>query len=46
MEDAFENVIAVIGDANTSGLSDKEVKEVLWDAYFNVPEAIEWALGA
>ncbi len=45
MEAAFEQLISVLGDSNTTGLSDKEVKAALWEAYFNVEETIEWALG-
>ncbi|KAF9045950.1 hypothetical protein BDZ89DRAFT_100825 [Hymenopellis radicata] len=45
LEAAFEQVISVIGDSNTTGLSDKQVKAALWDAYFDVEETIEWALG-
>ena len=45
LDDAFEKVVAVIGNATATGLSDRDVKNVIWDNYFGVESTIEWALG-
>lgn len=44
--DALERVRAIIGSAQTSGISDKELKDLLWHEYYDVNKAVDWALGA
>lgn len=45
MLDALEHVRSVIGGEDVSGLSDKIVKEVLWDYFFDIDKTVQWALG-
>ncbi|KAF9452147.1 hypothetical protein P691DRAFT_256246 [Macrolepiota fuliginosa MF-IS2] len=44
LNDAFEQVRAIIGSAQMSGLSDKELKDTLWHEYYDVNKTVEWAL--
>ena len=44
-EDAIEQVQAVIGDENTSGLPDQLVRDVVYNEWFDVPRSIERLLG-
>jgi len=44
--DALDQVREIIGSAQTSGLSDKELKDCLWREYYDVQKAVDWALGA
>ncbi|KAG6850053.1 hypothetical protein H0H93_001869 [Arthromyces matolae] len=41
---ALEEVRQVLGDENVSGLSDREIKDVIWEFFFDVQETIRWAL--
>jgi hypothetical protein len=45
MEDGLERVRTLLGDVEQSGLTDQEVRDTLWDAYFNFDKAIEWLIG-
>ncbi|KAF8665717.1 hypothetical protein AX16_000167 [Volvariella volvacea WC 439] len=45
LDESLEQVRKVIGDAQTSGLSDQELKDRLWEWYFNVESTIRWAFG-
>ncbi|SJL01688.1 uncharacterized protein ARMOST_05011 [Armillaria ostoyae] len=40
----FEQVRDVIGDEDTTGISEREIKEYLWDCFFKVDQTVEWAL--
>ncbi|KXN87962.1 HBS1-like protein [Leucoagaricus sp. SymC.cos] len=42
--EALEKVRAVIGSAQTSGISDKELRDCLWHEYYDVQKAVDWAL--
>ncbi|PPQ92367.1 hypothetical protein CVT25_008717 [Psilocybe cyanescens] len=44
MEDGLDQVKLVIGDESQSGLSDNEIRDVLWELYFDIEKTIEWAL--
>ncbi|KAK0468009.1 uncharacterized protein EV420DRAFT_440108 [Desarmillaria tabescens] len=41
---SFEQVLDVIGGEETTGISEREIKEYLWQCYFKVDQTIEWAL--
>ncbi|KAK0453280.1 hypothetical protein EV421DRAFT_1763199 [Armillaria borealis] len=41
----FEQVRDVIGDEDTTGISEREIREYLWDCFFKVDQTVEWALG-
>lgn len=51
MDSALEHIRATLvanfkteADATTKGLiSNTEIKDVLWDSYFNVDESLDWA---
>jgi len=45
MSDGLDQVRLIIGTENDSGISDKSIKDVLWDSYFNLEETVRWALG-
>ncbi|KAH9482959.1 hypothetical protein JR316_0005059 [Psilocybe cubensis] len=44
MEDGLDQVKLVIGDESQSGFSDNEIRDVLWEYYFDIEKTIEWAL--
>lgn len=46
MNDGLEQVRIIIGDDETSGISDDAIKDVLWETYFDIEQTTEWALGA
>ncbi|KAF8076072.1 hypothetical protein FPV67DRAFT_396363 [Lyophyllum atratum] len=39
----LEHVRAVLGDEGVSGLSDKDIKDALWEFFFDEEKAIQWA---
>jgi len=45
MEAGLESVRAVIGNPETSGLSDTTLRDVLWEYYFDIERTIQWAIG-
>ncbi|KIL68231.1 hypothetical protein M378DRAFT_943231 [Amanita muscaria Koide BX008] len=44
MESGMEQVRAVIGDEQVSGLSDATLRDVLWEYYFDIGRTIQWAI--
>ncbi|KAF8351200.1 hypothetical protein F5887DRAFT_196901 [Amanita rubescens] len=44
MEAGLESVRAVIGNLDTSGLSDTTLRDVLWEYYFDIGRTIQWAI--
>ncbi|KAF8165067.1 hypothetical protein B0H34DRAFT_793499 [Crassisporium funariophilum] len=44
MSDGLEQVRLVIGNEDTSDLSDKSIKDALWEYYFDVEKTVTWAL--
>ncbi|KAK0191295.1 hypothetical protein F5146DRAFT_594552 [Armillaria mellea] len=40
----FEQVRDVIGDEETTGISEREIKQYLWDCFFDVNQTVQWAL--
>ncbi|KAG6903305.1 hypothetical protein C0995_013058 [Termitomyces sp. Mi166 len=40
----LEEVRQVIGDEYVSGFSDNELKDVLWECFFDIEKTIQWAL--
>lgn len=45
MDAGLESVRAIIGNLETSGLSDATLKDVLWEYYFDIGRTIQWAIG-
>jgi hypothetical protein len=45
MTSGLEQVRAVIGDEDVSGLPDQILKDSLWDCYFDVQKTVQWAVG-
>ncbi|KAF9468904.1 hypothetical protein BDZ94DRAFT_551175 [Collybia nuda] len=45
MQDGLEQVRGVLGEEGVSGLSDKAIKDALWEFFFDTEKTIEWALG-
>lgn len=45
MNDGLEQVRIIIGDDGASGISDAEIKDVLWETFFDIEQTTEWALG-
>ncbi|KAF6762802.1 hypothetical protein DFP72DRAFT_567577 [Ephemerocybe angulata] len=43
MNEAFESVRSVIGDAMIADLSERSIREALWELYFDVEQTVEWA---
>jgi len=46
MNDGLEQVRLIIGGEDVSELSDKSIKDALWEYYFDVEQTIQWALGS
>ncbi|WFD35221.1 hypothetical protein MCUN1_002071 [Malassezia cuniculi] len=44
LEAALFEVVETIGAPEECGISDREMREALWDAYFDPAEAINWLL--
>ncbi|KAJ7162535.1 hypothetical protein C8R43DRAFT_880262 [Mycena crocata] len=44
LNDGLDQVRNVIGGADESGLSDADIKDVLWDCHFDIEETVQWAL--
>ncbi|KAF8897218.1 hypothetical protein BD779DRAFT_359518 [Infundibulicybe gibba] len=44
MISSLEQVRHVIGGEENSGLSDHDLKDVLWNSYFDVEKAVQWAI--
>ncbi|RDB20476.1 HBS1-like protein [Hypsizygus marmoreus] len=44
MLDGLEHVRAVLGGEEVSGLSDKDIKDALWEYFFDQEQTIQWAL--
>ncbi|KAF8639999.1 hypothetical protein AX17_001245 [Amanita inopinata Kibby_2008] len=44
LDAALEDVRAVIGDENVSGLSDNTIKDMLWEYYFDIGRTVQWAI--
>lgn len=45
MHAGLEAVKTVIGNEETSGLSDGSLRDALWEYYFDVERTIQWAIG-
>lgn len=45
MQAGFDHIRGILGDEQVSGLSDKVIKDALWESFFDTEKAIEWALG-
>ncbi|KAG5644567.1 hypothetical protein DXG03_008141 [Asterophora parasitica] len=44
-EEQHEQIRNVLGDEGVSGLSDKDIKDALWEFFFDEEKAIQWAVG-
>lgn len=45
MMDGLEHIRATLGDERQSALTDQEIKDALYEAYFDVEQAIAVLLG-
>ncbi|KAG8744859.1 Hsp70 suppressor, GTPase facilitates ribosomal subunit dissociation [Ceratobasidium sp. 414] len=45
MTTGLVQVRSVLGDEGESGIKDKQIKDALWDSYFDVEGTISWLLG-
>jgi HBS1 N-terminus len=45
METGLAQVRSVLGDLDESGVSDKQIRDALWDSFFDVEGTISWLLG-
>jgi elongation factor 1 alpha-like protein len=45
MVTGLAQVRSVLGDHSESGIDDKQIKDALWDSYFDVEGTISWLLG-
>lgn len=45
MNDGLEQVRLVIGSVDECGISDNDIKDSLWELYFDIEQTIHWALG-
>lgn len=45
MQDGLEHIRGILGAEEVSGLSDKVIKDALWEFFFDTEKTIEWALG-
>lgn len=36
----------LLGGEDRTGLSDADIKDVLWDCHFNIEETVQWVIGA
>ncbi|KAJ7233140.1 hypothetical protein B0H12DRAFT_1239442 [Mycena haematopus] len=44
LNDGLDRVREVVGGADSSGLSDGAIKDVLWECHFDIEETLQWAL--
>lgn len=44
LESALDSVKDVLGQSSQSGFSDREVKDALWDTYFDVDQVVQQLL--
>jgi len=45
MNEALEQVRAIVGESIIHELSERTVREALWELYFDVDQTVDWALG-
>lgn len=45
MATGLAQVRSVLGDEDESGIDDKQIKDALWDSFFDVEGTIAWLLG-
>ncbi|KAJ7499230.1 hypothetical protein FB451DRAFT_1384948 [Mycena latifolia] len=44
LNDGLDRIRDIIGGPDVSGLSDDQIKDVLWDCHFDIEETTQWAL--
>ncbi|GJJ07398.1 hypothetical protein Clacol_001600 [Clathrus columnatus] len=42
---AFAQARSILGSEENSGISDKQIKDTVWEFYFDVEKSIDWLLG-
>lgn len=42
---AFAEARSIVGPSETSGISDMQLKNAIWDFYFDVEKSVDWLLG-
>ena len=40
MTEAYSQTLDVLGPTSTNGFTEREIKDILWDAYFDVDSAV------
>ena len=45
LANGLEQIRAMLGPEEASGISDKEIKDTLYHYYFDVQQSIDWILG-
>ena len=45
LNDGLDQVREIVGGPDVSGLSDEQIKDVLWDYEFDIEETTQWAIG-
>lgn len=45
MIDGLEQVRNILGDQERSGCTDQDVKDALWEFFFDVDKSVIWLLG-
>lgn len=45
MATGLAQVRSVLGDEDESGIGDKQIKDALWESFFDVEGTIAWLLG-
>lgn len=45
MHEGLQAVREIVGNAETSGVSDEDIKDALWEYFFDHEKTVEWVLG-
>lgn len=45
MIDGLEQVRSILGDQEHSGCTDQDIKDALWEFFFDVDKSVVWLLG-
>jgi len=44
LNDGLDQVRAIMGGEDDSGLSDGIIKNFLWDSYFDIEQTVQWSI--
>lgn len=45
MDEGLDRIREVIGNEETSGIPDSQIRDGLWNSYFSVEETLQWIFG-